>query len=1050
MHTVSGRFAIPRQRKSMVARPRLTRKLHAAIGSGLSVVHAPVGFGKSALLAAFATEAAGDFDVHWLTLDASSASPEVFAEQLARAILGEDRAQPPATAEKLDDLRAYLGTALQDEGASDRPLLLIVDNVHELASSEDATDLLGWVLECGPQDAEVILSGRALPPLTMLEGSIATGECLLIESADLAFTLEEIAVLLPEDSPLDAHQLLAATGGWPAGVMATIAGGVTVPGAPLSRASAAWKQYLASEVWAFVPAGLQPSLLRVSLPLVCSDEIAETLIGRREWLQLRAWLAEHDFLYEALGDDALRFNPLLRDFLRSEFERTSADDFEAAVGQVVLHLDSTGRVADAIEIARDAHHVDALVGIVREQSRRLLHQGAFTLLKRAFEAIPGAVLDSNPLLKAMYARVLAHTGRPGEALDIVDEIFARPRAPREAKIHALLAKYRALRLLGCPEQLPEIFATARELGLTLDGSLTAELRYNEAHLVLALDSDFDRAAALLNESIEHCQRSRAPILELLARSTLGQLLAMKGDCPAAVSELTKAARGWRELGGSANLGWVLNNLGMAHVSVGDFESGVVTLEEARRHGLSSENARNLAYATASLADAELARGQFNRARTCYEEAIRLCSEEVPDETLACLSISGLAGALLGLGDVQGADYFSQRALYIAETLGNPYEVGMCLVQHAAIASASQDHTAALAAVRRAIQLFSSINGEASLRAAYYRLALCQFRANHRGEAQSALQELAPLIREPWMLGALLPAVRENPMFAQWVAARGTLGDSFRDLLQRHPFTAVADEEAASDDEPGRLPRVSARSLGPVRVAVGGREVPDEAWASARAKEMFFLLLANRAGIRKEEAVERLYPDLDADKCNSAFHSNLYRVRRALYQDSVVKKDGAYMLNPEAEFEWDVERFEETMDRAARLPAGSDERAALYREALALYRGPFAAAFYSEWAETVRRRTEDRAQEALSLLAGYYAGREDWDAAAGVMEKLLERNRLNEEAAYGLVRYRARAGHAVAALAFLDDYGRAYSEDLGEPLPARFRQLRNNIAAGVPV
>ena len=67
-------------------------------------------------------------------------------------------------------------------------------------------------------------------------------------------------------------------------------------------------------------------------------------------------------------------------------------------------------------------------------------------------------------------------------------------------------------------------------------------------------------------------------------------------------------------------------------------------------------------------------------------------------------------------------------------------------------------------------------------------------------------------------------------------------------------------------------------------------------------------VAKPDGLRKEEAVEQLYPDLEPEKCNSAFHSNLYRVRKALYQESVVKRDGAYVLNPEGEFEWDVAEF----------------------------------------------------------------------------------------------------------------------------------------------
>ena len=282
------------------------------------------------------------------------------------------------------------------------------------------------------------------------------------------------------------------------------------------------------------------------------------------------------------------------------------------------------------------------------------------------------------------------------------------------------------------------------------------------------------------------------------------------------------------------------------------------------------------------------------------------------------------------------------------------------------------------------------------------------------------------------------------MFAQWVAARGALGDPFREVLRREAFGDEPDEPEVAVS---RFPRVEAQSLGAVRVRVGGRDIPGEAWASTKSKEMFYLFLLHRDGLRKEQAVEHLYPDLDRAKCNSAFHSNLYRVRRALYQESVVHRDGAYVLNPDGDFEWDLERFEQLLEEARLAPAGSDERAELHTRALELYRGPFAEAFFSEWAESLRRRTEARAQEAIATLGGFYAGRGDFDEAARCMDDLLARNPANEEAAYQLAAYRARAGRPAGALASIDDFSRLLSREYGEALPERFRDLRSRIASG---
>jgi LuxR family transcriptional regulator, maltose regulon positive regulatory protein len=298
-----------------------------------------------------------------------------------------------------------------------------------------------------------------------------------------------------------------------------------------------------------------------------------------------------------------------------------------------------------------------------------------------------------------------------------------------------------------------------------------------------------------------------------------------------------------------------------------------------------------------------------------------------------------------------------------------------------------------------------------------------------------------------MVGALVPLLREQPMFAQWVASRSLAGRAFREFIERQPFPGEEDTGEEEAVPASRFPAVVAKSLGPCSVSVGGRDVTEEGWSSLRAKELFFLFLANPSGLRKEEAVGHLFPELAPAKCNSAFHSNLYRLRKAIYQESVIKRDGGYVLNPDGTFTWDVEQFEGALAEAQVLPAGSEERAAAYKNALTLYQGPFAEAFYSEWAETVRRRTADRSHQALSTLAGYYAGRGQFGEAANCMERLLAGDRLNEEAAYQLATYRTRGGQTTLALAFIDDYRRLYSDEYGEDVPERFVHLRAQIAAG---
>jgi len=1025
-------------------REALLARLHAAMGSGVTLVHAPAGYGKTSLLADFLADV--DYTARWLTLDSASSIPEVFAGQLAAALLGEANAVPPSSVGRAGDLQAYLGALVADAADSDEPILLVIDNVHELNADAEALDLLGWLTESLPDGFEVILSGRSMPELVSFDTSLATGEVALIDAGDLAFTADEVASLCKaQHSETDPQAVLSATRGWPIAVMAMLSGTLSCDGPRSPIQGAAWERFLTAQVWGAVPEALQPELLAASVSPVLDVKAAPN--GHQATFRdLVTWLNQHDFLCEPLGGSQLRLNPILRTFLLDQFARTNPTAFSRAVHHTVANFEREGRVADGLEFARSTEQFEELSRLIETHGPELLQRGSFALLWHAIKSIPADVIECHDLLAALRARVQAHIASSAEALESADVLLADPGVRGAARLHALLARVRALRLSGDRDEMREAFASVRAVDCE-NSLLLSELNYHEAEISLSVDNDLARAEQLLRATIRQAHLSGARVLELLATSTLGQLYTMQGDGPAAVSTLARAVEGWRSLGHSSNIGWTLNNLGMAYLQVGDFESAAAVLDDARNEGIQCENRRNEAYATASLGDAELALGHWDAARERYEQAIALCAEYTPDQTLASLSIAGLSAALVGVGDLQQADFFARRALLVAAAAGNAFELATCKLQQAAVDSAGGRHDDAITLAVDARQLFEGIESRSSIALAQYRVALCQFRAGHRAESQQSLRDLQGLLGETWMVSALMPLIRENPMFAQWAASRNLAGPAFREYIERQAFDLEPTEVPVAADA-ARYPTVVAKSLGRLSVTVGGREVNEEAWASARAKELFYLFLSRRdGGIRKEEAVELLYPDLPREKTNSAFHSNLYRLRRALYQDSVVKRDGGYQLNPEGAFAWDAESYESALDSAEALPAGSLERAAAYEQALNLYQGPFAEAFYSEWAATVRDRLAGRAHRALAVLAGYYAGRGEFAEAADCIERILEESPFNEEAAYQLAAFRTRAGHPAAALAFLDSYRRTYETEYGEALPARFGKLRADIASG---
>jgi DNA-binding SARP family transcriptional activator len=236
-------------------------------------------------------------------------------------------------------------------------------------------------------------------------------------------------------------------------------------------------------------------------------------------------------------------------------------------------------------------------------------------------------------------------------------------------------------------------------------------------------------------------------------------------------------------------------------------------------------------------------------------------------------------------------------------------------------------------------------------------------------------------------------------------------------------------------------------LGSFRVQLGGRLLEASAFHLQKGRSLIKLLaLERQQRLHREQVIETLWPEAPPSAAMNSLYQVLHATRRVLSGESrlcpyLQFEDEMLVLGGETPAWVDVFAFE----NAVRQAQWSGTREA-YEQALEFYTGELLPEDrYEEWAETHRQRLQDYFLLLLSKLGQYHAAQQDYERAAGVYERLVQADPLNEESVVGWMRSLAGQGLRQQARQLYQELAVRLKQELGvEPAPATrqaYEQLR---------
>lgn len=247
------------------------------------------------------------------------------------------------------------------------------------------------------------------------------------------------------------------------------------------------------------------------------------------------------------------------------------------------------------------------------------------------------------------------------------------------------------------------------------------------------------------------------------------------------------------------------------------------------------------------------------------------------------------------------------------------------------------------------------------------------------------------------------------------------------------------------------PALAIQLLGGFHVRVGGKFVEDAQWPRRQAKQLVKLLaLSGKRQLHRQQLIDTIYPDLNAESGAANLHKIIHLARHALEPSLKAGAKSHFILTHEQQVQlrapgevWvDVEEFEQLASAATRSGAVAD-----YERALELYGGDLLTEDpYAEWCAQKREQLRAVREQLQVRLGRAYAAQDQYGRATTLFEALVEAVPSNEEAHRELMTLYALTGRRSDALRQFRRCCDAVRADLGAEPDEATLQLHRQIVA----
>ncbi|HSL43449.1 MAG TPA: tetratricopeptide repeat protein [Anaerolineales bacterium] len=988
---------IPYRRRELITRTRLIDALYDQLEKRLLLIVAPAGYGKTSLLVDLAEQS--ELPVCWLSLDALDQEPQRFLRYLIAALnerfpkFGRDSlaALESMTSIEQDEERLLVTITNEINAQINEHFILILDDYHLVGNIPFINHVISRFLQLTGEQVHLILATRNLPNLPDTPLMIARNQVGGLSFEELSFYPEEIQQLFQQNngillSPQDAQTLVKETEGWIAAIHLTNGHPGTLPQMHPLESTRELFDFFSKEVLLRQPEDVRRFMLMTSVfdtfdAALCEKVLEPLMEGRRfDWPVLFETVRTGSLFSVPLDNEGrwMRYHHLFQHFLRSQLQYKQPALAWHIQQNLARAYEEQQSWEEALEIYARLEDYENEARLLNQASRAFILGGRIFTLANWLDRLPADVVLSHPALVSLMGMIHASRGDDRQALELLDLAESKLQVGNYTIdwATALVRRAETCRQLGYYDRALQDVEKILQLS---QSSSDPDMQYTYVEglrlkgLLLFAVGHMSEAQKWLQEALQTCRSMGIENFIPILQTELGVVHRRLGEPEITAQYYASALKAWENAG---HTGWkarLLNNLGLLYHMTGRLEESFPLLQEALKTSERSGYVRIQTNVLISLGDLLTDLLDFDSAYLHYDNALTLASNlgyslHIFYASLGLARLQRLKGNhLLAIEELRKTE-LSQVNLGNFERAMLNLELGCCWL-HADKLDLCVD------SLRESVALFLQSGNQMEQAIAQLWLEAALSIKSPRKVNSDKFKELLPPQRD-WQ--KLTPQMIHAGRVARLLKKKSSplLKDSLLQLFFeqaeriRESLSAVHKNLTSSDQSPQTVsPRLEITSFGEVQVRHNQRPISLSDWQTREARDLFFFLLQSRP-LTKEQVALVFWPDISPARLKVRFKINIYRIRQAIGQDTIVFENDRYQFNRSISFSWDREELDRLNEKLQQSTVPSEKRR-LLEQAIELVKGDYLADLDAEWVIPDRLRYQDFYRQAMLELAALY-------------------------------------------------------------------------------